>query len=285
MNTSTLLTNFKYIVLGLVVAMAFGVTHAQFVGPTTTPPSGNIDVPIHTGPDQVKNGGLSVNTFLANENAQFKQETFLNGTVFGGSPGGVIFTVPIGDSTAPANIAVNGNLSAVTLIQSTSVQNGNSSNLCATTNGTIVLCSGTTSTGGSGGTGGSSGTPSFVQIGNPTSSNTTYQQFQIGSSVAPGDTFSISAYYHTVTVTAVSGDNAETIVQKLILAINNTTDAQWRENPYLGTTSHPGDPNVAPASGTSGYPPHASSNVNNATFLIVILDASHQMYAAGALSH
>jgi hypothetical protein len=272
MKTSPLLSNIKYLVLGLAAVGALSLVHADFPLPAASAPGANIDAPVHTGPSQVKNGGLSVNTFLANDNAQFEQQTFLNGTVFGGTPGLATSTVAIGDGTAPANIVVNGDVAAHAFIQSTSVANANSSNLCATSTGTIVTC-----------TVGATNTPSITQVGNPVKmNNETLQTFNIWPSVQPGNVFSIIIYYHTVSVTAAAGDNAESIAQKMIVAINTTTDAQWRENPYLGTTSQPGDPNVAPASGTAGYPPTAQSTAANADHIIVTLDGAHQISVFGA---
>ena len=273
MNKQTLLINTKYIIFGLIVALSVGFIHADFPSPTATPPGANIATPLHTGPDQVKDAGLSVNTFLANQNAAFKQQTFLNGTVFGGNPGDATSTVVVGDTTLPANIAVNGNLSAASFIQSTSVANASSSNLCASPNGTIVTCTGpVTAT-----------TPTLKQVGGIIQQgSTTVQAFSVGPSVGAGDTFSITIYYHTVTVTAVAGDSAESIAQKMIVAINNTTDAQWRENPYLGTTSRPGDPNVAPPAGTPGYMPSAASTAVSASNFIVTLDGAHQVVLYGA---
>ncbi len=141
MKKTTLLDNLKFIAFGLVVAAGLSLVHADFPAPTTTPPGANIDVPLHTGPSQVKDGGLSVGSFIANDNAQFKQQTFLNGTVFGGSPANAqtSSTVAIGDVNR-ASISVNGDLSAIGGIKNDSVANANSSALCADTGGTIILC-------------------------------------------------------------------------------------------------------------------------------------------------
>ena len=265
---TTLLNNLKYLLIGSILVGTIGLAYAAFPMPSAAAPGNNIDVPVHTGPAQVKNGGLSVNTFLANDNAQFKQQTFLNGTVFGGTPGLSTSTVAIGDGTAPANITVNGNVSAAQYIQSTSVANGDSSNLCATTNGTIVTC-----------TVGNVNAPALTQIGQPSpdAQGETVQEFDVWPSVMPGNKFNLTIYYHTVTVVAMPGDNAESITQKMIAAINSTTDAQWREDPYTTTTSRPGDPNLPPPSGTAGYPPTAQATAVNADYFFVVLDGAHQV--------
>lgn len=262
MNISTVLKNFAYIALGLVAAATLGFAQ------TATPPGANVDAPLHTGPDQVKNGSLSVNTFLANQNAAFKQQTFLNGVVFGGKPGDATSTVNIGDTAAPANISVNGNLSAVSFLQSSSVANASSYHLCATANGTIVTC-GTQAPAGA--------PPSITQIGPSNYVNNVDQQiFQIGPSVAAGYVYRMGVYSYNVTVTAVAGDSPESIVQKLVTAINSTTATQWR-------SASPGGVGV-PANGTPGFPPSAQSSTLNATYIITTVDNVHQFGASASSS-
>ena len=261
MNTSTLLNNLKYITLGLIVALAIGVTHASFTLPTTTPPGANVATPLHTGPDQVKDAGLSVNTFLATQNAAFKQQTFLNGTVFGGKPGDASSTVSIGDSTAPANVAVNGNLSAATFLQSSSVANTSASNLCATADGTIVTCGAPIVAG---------TPPSINQKGSSVyQNNVDNQVFQVGSSVTAGNKYYLGVYSYNVYVTAVAGDTPESIAEKMIAAINATTPAQWRS----GTSTGVG----VPADGTPGFPPSAQPSILNPAYIITTVDSVHQM--------
>lgn len=264
-------TNLKYLALGIILVGIVGLAHADFPMPAASAPANTIDVPVHTGPTQVKDGGLSVGTFLANQNAQFKQQTFLKGTVFGGTPGLSTSTVAIGDGIAPANIVVNGNVSAAQYIQSTSVANGNSSNLCATANGTIVTC-----------TVGATNTPTITVLGNAVVNNgTTKVLLQIGQSVAKGNVFSIILYYHKVTVTAVAGDNAESIAQKMIAAINNTTMSQWQSidtgAEYPGWTPPDSDPRKAPTGPGSGFPPSAVSTISNPSEIIFSFDPNHTL--------
>lgn len=271
MNTTTLLQNLKYIALGLILAGSFGLVHAQF-NPSVSAPGNTIATPLHTGPDQIKDGGLSVNTFFATQNAAFQQQTFLNSIVRGGSPSDTDSAIVIGDASAPANIAVNGAVSAKAFLQSSSIANNDSSALCATATGALVTCD----------TGPTAPAPTLTQVG-PNAYNgsgETVQLFAVGPSVLPGDTFTMAAYYHTITVTAAPGDNTEIIVQKLVAAINGPND--WAENPYTDTTSRPGDGSAAPSAGTAGYPPTASTNAQNASYFTVTLDHNHQFYIHSA---
>lgn len=282
MKTS-LLTNLKYIMLGLVLAAGLSLVHADFPAPTTTPPGGNIDVPLHTGPDQVKDGGLSVNTFQALQNAQFKQQTFLNGTVFGGGPTDThTLPVVIGDAGAPANIAVDGNLSAVSFIKSGSVANVTSSNLCATAQGVIVTCTQSIT----------ANPPTLTQIGPTQYTSVSIAEFQVGPSVQPGNVFTFGILNLEIKVTAVAGDTTESIAQKLIHAVNSITKANYEaanDNVEYYTTY---DSNGVPTTHTiystleGGYPPgvsfvlpKATSSTHNSSYVIITMDSTHS--AAG----
>ncbi|MDB5188781.1 MAG: hypothetical protein JWM92_379 [Candidatus Nomurabacteria bacterium] len=252
-----LITNFKYIAFGAILAAALSVVHAgTFTAPSASAPSSNVDVPLHTGPDQVKDGGLSVNTFTAWQNAQFKQQLFLNGIVFGGTPtnSGTTSTVVMGDTTTPANLSVNGGVSASAFITSASVANSSSLNVCANSTGTLVTCTGQSA---------NTTPPSLTQV-VYTSSSTTSQTFEIGTSIQAGDIFTLEVYSHPVSVTAASGDVPEMIVQRLMSAINFTTPTQWNDH------------NSAPAPGTAGFPPTAQSSSHNPQWIILTVDSVHR---------
>ena len=64
--------------------------------------------------------------------------------------------------------------------------------------------------------------PSLTLISSVTnpSANTTTQQFQVGSNIKAGDTFSLGVYSGSAVVTAVSGDTPNTIANKLSNLIN-----------------------------------------------------------------
>ncbi|HTH93120.1 MAG TPA: hypothetical protein VL576_01385 [Candidatus Paceibacterota bacterium] len=261
MNKTTLASNIKYLAFGLVIAGALSFTHADFALPSASAPASNIDAPLHTGPDQVKDGGLSVNLFLANQNAQFKQQTFLNGTVFGGNVGDPNSTVVVGDGTASANLSVKGGLSAALALISGSVANPSNNALCADAKGTIVPCGTVVVT---------QDPPSLSQKGPTAYNNNEAQQiFEVGPSVQAGYKYSLGVYSYNVTVTAGTGDNEESIVAKLVAAINNTTAAQWRSV----------DPSSAPANGTPGFTPSASAHPNNPTWIVTVVDNTHQFGA------
>lgn len=87
--------------------------------------------------------------------------------------------------------------------------------------------------------------PSIIQISNTRVGLERIQVFQVGLDVPVGAVYNLTVYSHTVSVTAVLGDDVETITQKLVDAINATTEAQWNS---AGT---------APSSGTVGFPPLA----------------------------
>ncbi len=262
----TLLQNFKYLSFGLVLAAGLSVVSAAaWSGPAASSPQNNIAAPLHTGPAQVKSGGLSVNTFLASQNAQFGQQVFFKGIVRGGTPTDTDSTVLFGIPSMPTNLAASGDVAAKGTIKSDSVANASSSPLCATANGTIVLCAAGTAQPGPG--------PSITLTSNTFSDTTRIRTeiFQIGSAIAAGNKYSIGVYSYQVQVIAAAGDTPETIVSKLVAAINNTTEAQWRSK------------NAAPSSGTPGFPPQASSvGMGRGDLLKVTLDYVHQLAASAS---
>lgn len=85
---------------------------------------------------------------------------------------------------------------------------------------------------------------------------TRVEMFTIGESIVAGDIFTLGVYSHTISVTAVSGDNPLSIENKLRDAVNATTAIQWNDH------------GSAPASGTVGFKPTAS--VMAATLRIVL---------------
>jgi hypothetical protein len=149
-----LLQNFKFILIGMALVAGFGFAYADgWTTPTSGAPAGNIDVPLHTGPTQVKNGGLGVGTFAVAQNAAFLQQTYLNGAIEGGIPGGLA-QVSIGGTdgkgTHTIPVTVAGDVTSTGIISNDPVATSSTdNNLCATANGTIQLC--TTSTPGPGG--------------------------------------------------------------------------------------------------------------------------------------
>ncbi len=137
------------LISGIVLAVGASYVHAAlFTEPTGAPVMSNKDVPIHVGADQVKNGGLSVGTFLANQNAQFDQQVFLGGTtarmVRGGAPATANSTVNIGgfnvdNSVDRVKTMVDGSVFANSL-EGTDLSNNSSRKVCANAAGKLVLC-------------------------------------------------------------------------------------------------------------------------------------------------
>ncbi len=146
----TLLNNLKFIVLGLVLSFGIGAyATGTWNAPTASAPSGGIDVPLHTGPDQIKTtgsctsgncGGLSVGPFAVFSNTEFDQTAYFNGMIRGGNSSTANSQVTFGDSSHTVNGDVAGNVSAVGALQDGGVANSDNSTLCAATDGTISVC-------------------------------------------------------------------------------------------------------------------------------------------------
>jgi hypothetical protein len=144
----TLLTNLKFIAFGLVIALSINA-YAAWTAPTGSAPANNVDVPLHVGPDQIKidapaspnnSGGLSVGSFIANQNAEFDQQVFFNGMIRGGNGSTADSQVSFGDSSHVVNANVKGDTSAKGLLTNNSLSNTQATTLCAATDGTISLC-------------------------------------------------------------------------------------------------------------------------------------------------
>jgi hypothetical protein len=148
-----LLQNFKFILIGMILVAGIGFAYADgWATPSGTAPTSNVDVPLHAGPSQVKNGGLGVGTFAVGQDALFSQQTYLNGAIEGGIPGGLTAvsiggTDGTGTHTIPVTVA--GDVTSTGTITNDPVATSSTNNnLCASTNGTIELC--TTSSPGAG---------------------------------------------------------------------------------------------------------------------------------------
>ncbi len=138
--------NLKFILVGVVIVGGITVAYADgWLNPTAAAPTANIPAPIHTGPTQVKDGGLAVGTFAVQQNALFAQNTYVNGAIYGGQPGDVGSTVKIGGIDTGGNthtipVTVTGDVNVKGTIVGSTVANANNSNLCANKDGTITLC-------------------------------------------------------------------------------------------------------------------------------------------------
>lgn len=158
----TLLTNLKFIVIGLVIAISASYAYAAWGGPltntfqnnTSAPSAGNTETPLNTGAgDQVKPigscapnncGGLALGgTFLASKSAEFDGTTFLSGIVGGGSDGSFPASSMLyfGFSGNPTPITVSGALSTTSSLKSTLLANADGTKtLCSDENGVVGFC-------------------------------------------------------------------------------------------------------------------------------------------------
>lgn len=127
------LTTFGLVVLlGATYVFAGGVWNS----PSAAAPGANIPIPIHEGTDQIKDAGLAVTSFLASQDALFKQEVFFRGTLRAVSLTNSVETIPIGsDVTATGDITTTKNIKSTTLVNTTGTET-----LCADANGKIILC-------------------------------------------------------------------------------------------------------------------------------------------------
>lgn len=148
-NMKTLMHSIKFIVLGVVVALGASYIHAQTWNPApSSPPSNNTIFPVNVSAnDQVKLGGLSVNAFMANQNAQFDKVIYLQGPMHGGTVASVDSTIAFG-GTDPVNNAINrvvnmyvtGGLKAANTIQSDTLRGLSVGELCANSSGVLIRC-------------------------------------------------------------------------------------------------------------------------------------------------
>ncbi len=151
-----ILSNFKLITLGIIAAIILSYTYTQaasWINPPANAPQNNTFLPINVGvQDQVKESSLSVNAFIAEQNAQFEDKVFMLNTVFGGSPTDTTSTVyfggvdPVDNNLKKVNINMYGDLSAVTGMQSDSLIGPDTAPLCVTSDGTLIRCQSTPST-------------------------------------------------------------------------------------------------------------------------------------------
>lgn len=139
----------KHTVL-LVVALLFIVNaasaSADWFDPVASGPASNVALPLNNGPiAQLKNGGLSVDNFIANAKTLLLQNVYFNGAVYGGTPSDTTSTLRLGQSAdlSPTDFSIKGALTASSGIATTLFKNTQNtvSSLCSDNGGNIVLCS------------------------------------------------------------------------------------------------------------------------------------------------
>lgn len=131
--------NFSSLKLSLLlIPLAIGASylHAQ----TTPPPGGNIAPPVHTlSGSQVKTSNLSVTGFVAQQQATFKQDTFISGIIKGALTGNSS-TVSIGRTVTPVSTYATGTVENKLALGSDKLKNTASRAVCGTNGGEVVLC-------------------------------------------------------------------------------------------------------------------------------------------------
>ncbi len=134
------------LILGLTLSVGLSYLHAAWSDPAGTPPAGNLYAPITTSDGaQVKEGGLSVNTFTATKHAQFDQRTFFRGSLKGGTPA-TTGVLQIGGTPANADdqyrvrTNVTGDVYSLLTLGSTELISNEKNRLCGDTEGHVVLC-------------------------------------------------------------------------------------------------------------------------------------------------
>ncbi len=139
------------IALAAAVSVGLSYVYAAWANPASTPPACTTSIPCDSPvtalvTDQIKPSGLSVDTFIATQNAKFDQRTFFRGTIKGGAPlspnpqltiGGLAGTAP-NDVITDVNgdVRSQGTLSSDELIAAA----GSGTRLCADGVGHVVYC-------------------------------------------------------------------------------------------------------------------------------------------------
>ena len=105
---------------------------------------------------------------------------------------------------------------------------------------------------------GSTNGPTFTEISNTSTGpgGIRTQVAVVGPSVTAGDIFTAETYSHPVSYTAIAGDTPTSVATALKNAINATTEGQWNSA------------SSAPATGTAGFKPTATSSGANLTITL-----------------
>ncbi|MDB5254874.1 MAG: hypothetical protein JWL92_250 [Candidatus Nomurabacteria bacterium] len=139
MKKTTLATNLKYILLGIIVAI--GLSYAVQAAPSPIG-SGNPDAPLNVGTTaQSKSGGLAVLAFNAKQNAQFDGSTFFHGALLAPSANSTIsFGGTYNGAARNTGIAISGAFGSTGTIAAATLINGTNSTVCSDASGIVLLC-------------------------------------------------------------------------------------------------------------------------------------------------
>jgi hypothetical protein len=155
------LKNIQPVIALCVIALGLSFIASQIQAATfvsnTNPPTNDTQTPIYTTTDQIKGDslpctgtgttcGISVNSFIAEQNASFNKQTFFSDTILGLNTGGTDSTLKFG-GVDPTNIErtvdvnVTSSFKASGILAANNIGNsGGSGELCANINGDIILC-------------------------------------------------------------------------------------------------------------------------------------------------
>ena len=135
----------KFLAFALVFALGIGYAYAAWNNPGFTPPTGGSEIPVNSGDrnSQIKNGGLSVEKFVA-ESAQFDQQVFVPQMIRGGNVGDPVSTVKFGfyggTNISYVSINANGGINTHDTLQAGRLTNPGGAQVCADDMGKLILC-------------------------------------------------------------------------------------------------------------------------------------------------
>lgn len=191
MNIKTILKNSLYVIIGSAVAIgiSYAAHAATFTNPSGTPPAGNTAFPINVGTaNQVKQGGLAVQAFIASQNVELDGNSYFAGSWHADPTSANPGTISFG-GTDPntvlrkVSLALTGGFGNSGSIASSPLANNALKPVCSDSNGSVVLCTATDICSNI------SGTQSTVPAGYTANSNGTcsLSPLRFSSIVADGD--------------------------------------------------------------------------------------------------
>jgi hypothetical protein len=134
------------LVLVIVFLALAGITNA-YDAPSATPTGDNTPGPLDiSAENQLKDSGLSVNTFVARGNALFSQKAVFNGLIRGGSPTDVNSVINFGGTsgatTHSVEVQATGTVKATGILNATNLVHSNTDDqqICSDVDGNIILC-------------------------------------------------------------------------------------------------------------------------------------------------
>jgi hypothetical protein len=135
-------------IIAVIFAIGLSYVSAAWTNPSGTPPSANLAAPVNASVvDQVKEEGLSVGTFVANQDSHFFQRVHFRGLLNGGTPGASNATLHIGGvstdtdtNTYRVAADIRGSVKSQGTLGATELINSSLNSLCADYAGHVILC-------------------------------------------------------------------------------------------------------------------------------------------------